>query len=205
MATQEKENNFAKLYAINVNNNVENKDGYNYISWAFAWAEFKKVYPDAVYKVIRNPANNMPYFDDDKFGIMVFTEVTAGGLTHEMWLPVMDGKNKAMKSTPYTYTTKKEHNTVESATMFDINTAIMRCLVKNLAMFGLGLYLYMDEKFPESDYISLEDAIKNCKSVDELNQLYYANQFMISQKPQIQQLALQMKTQLTNQNGNTER
>lgn len=205
MATQEKENNFAKLYAINVNNNVENRDGYNYISWAFAWAEFKKVYPDAVYKVIRNPANNMPYFDDDKFGIMVFTEVTAGGLTHEMWLPVMDGKNKAMKSTPYTYTTKKGQNTVESATMFDINTAIMRCLVKNLAMFGLGLYLYMDEKFPESDYISLEDAIKNCKSVDELNQLYYANQFMISQKPQIQQLALQIKTQLTNQNGNTAR
>lgn len=205
MATQEKENNFAKLYAINVNNNVENRDGYNYISWAFAWAEFKKVYPDAVYKVIRNPANNMPYFDDDKFGIMVFTEVTAGGLTHEMWLPVMDGKNKAMKSTPYTYTTKKGQNTVESATMFDINTAIMRCLVKNLAMFGLGLYLYMDEKFPESDYISLEDAIKNCKSVDELNQLYYANQFMIAQKPQIQQLALQMKTQLTNQNGNTAR
>ena len=205
MATQEKENNFAKLYAINVNNNVENRDGYNYISWAFAWAEFKKVYPDAVYKVIRNPANNMPYFDDDKFGIMVFTEVTAGGLTHEMWLPVMDGKNKAMKSTPYTYTTKKGQNTVESATMFDINTAIMRCLVKNLAMFGLGLYLYMDENFPESDYISLEDAIKNCKSVDELNQLYYANQFMISQKPQIQQLALQMKTQLTNQNGNTAR
>ena len=72
-------------------------------------------------------------------------------------------------------------------------------------MFGLGLYLYMDENFPESDYISLEDAIKNCKSVDELNQLYYANQFMISQKPQIQQLALQMKTQLTNQNGNTAR
>lgn len=205
MATQEKENNFAKLYAINVNNNVENRDGYNYISWAFAWAEFKKVYPDAVYKVIRNPANNMPYFDDDKFGIMVFTEVTAGGLTHEMWLPVMDGKNKAMKSTPYTYTTKKGQNTVESATMFDINTAIMRCLVKNLAMFGLGLYLYMDEKFPESDYISLEDAIRNCKTVDELNQLYYVNQFMISQKPQIQQLALQMKTQLTNQNGNTAR
>jgi len=205
MATQEKENNFAKLYAINVNNNVENRDGYNYISWAFAWAEFKKVYQDAVYKVIRNPANNMPYFDDDKFGIMVFTEVTAGGLTHEMWLPVMDGKNKAMKSTPYTYTTKKGQNTVESATMFDINTAIMRCLVKNLAMFGLGLYLYMDEKFPESEYISLEDAIKNCKSVDELDKLYYANQFMISQKPQIQQLALQMKTQLTNKNGNTTR
>lgn len=205
MATQEKENNFAKLYAINVNNNVENRDGYNYISWAFAWAEFKKVYPDAVYKVIRNPANNMPYFDDDRFGIMVFTEVTAGGLTHEMWLPVMDGKNKAMKSTPYTYTTKKGQNTVESATMFDVNTAIMRCLVKNLAMFGLGLYLYMDEKFPESDYISLEDAIKNCKTVDELSQLYYTNQFMILQKPQIQQLASQMKTQLTNQNGNTAR
>lgn len=32
--------------------------------------------------------------------------------------------------------------------MFDINTAIMRCLVKNIAMFGLGLYIYSGEDLP---------------------------------------------------------
>ena len=40
---------------------------------------------------------------------------------------------------------------VEAATMFDINKSIMRCLVKNLAMFGLGLYIYAGEDLPEED------------------------------------------------------
>ena len=34
--------------------------------------------------------------------------------------------------------------------MFDINTAIMRCLVKCLAMFGLGTYIYAGEDLPEA-------------------------------------------------------
>ena len=69
-----------------------------------------------------------------------------------MQLPVMDGANKAMKNVSYKYTTKYNgEKTVEAATMFDINTAIMRCLVKNLALFGLGLYIYSGEDLPESD------------------------------------------------------
>ena len=75
-----------------------------------------------------------------------------------------DGANKAMKAVPYTYTTPKweynqqtrrrekvgmEERTVEAASMFDVNKAIMRCLVKNLAMFGLGLYVYAGEDLPE--------------------------------------------------------
>ena len=76
-----------------------------------------------------------------------------------MWLPVMDGANKAMKDKPYTYEVKEYKNgrwtgeyvekKVEVATMFDINTAIMRCLTKNIAMFGLGLYIYAGEDLPE--------------------------------------------------------
>ena len=42
-----------------------------------------------------------------------------------------------------------EERTVEAASMFDVNKAIMRCLVKNLAMFGLGLYVYAGEDLPE--------------------------------------------------------
>ena len=77
---------------------------------------------------------------------------------------VLNGANKAMKAVPYTYTTPKweynpqtrrrekigmEERTVEAASMFDVNKAIMRCLVKNLAMFGLGLYVYAGEDLPE--------------------------------------------------------
>ena len=56
-----------------------------------------------------------------------------------------------MKKEPYKYTTKYGEKTVEAATMFDVNKAIMRCLVKNLAMFGLGLYIYAGEDLPEEE------------------------------------------------------
>ena len=67
-------------------------------------------------------------------GYMVQTEVTAGDKTYEMWLPVMDIRN----------------NTVLQPKMTEINKAIMRCLTKNLAMFGLGLYIYAGEDLPSS-------------------------------------------------------
>ena len=54
-----------------------------------------------------------------------------------------------MKLAPYTYTTKNGEKSVEGISMFDINKTIMRCLVKNLAMFGLGLYIYSGEDLPE--------------------------------------------------------
>jgi hypothetical protein len=83
---------------------------------------------------------------------MVFTNVTIDGITHSMWLPVMDGANKAMKNHPYKYATKYNgEKTVDAATMFDINKTMMRCLVKNLAMFGLGLYIYAGEDLPEDE------------------------------------------------------
>ena len=141
---------FNTLNSINVNDRKEDKEGITYLSWSWAWTEVKKEYPDAKYE-IKKFENNLPYVYDDKTGYMVFTEVTIEGITHEMWLPVMDGKNKAMKNQPYEYTTKYGKKTVEAATMFDINKTIMRCLTKNLAMFGLGLYIYAGEDLPESE------------------------------------------------------
>lgn len=140
---------FTKLNALNVNEKTELKDNLTYLSWAWAWEEFKKVCPDAVYEV--KMFNDLPYVYDERTGYMVFTSVTANGLTHDMWLPVMDGSNKAMKAEPYTITTKWKEITVQAATMFDVNKAIMRCLTKNLAMFGLGLYIYAGEDLPETD------------------------------------------------------
>ena len=146
------DNKFNELFALNVNGKTEEKNGLTYLSWAWAWGEFKKVYPDAVYEVIK-AENGLPYIYDPNTGYMVFTKVTAGEITHEMWLPVMDAQNHAMKAERYEIQTKYKTITVEPATMFDVNKAIMRCLTKNLAMFGLGLYIYAGEDLPEAEQV----------------------------------------------------
>ena len=93
--------------------------------------------PDQFIQTDAGIAEQPPYVFDENTGYMVFTSLTIEDLTHTMWLPVMDAANKAMKSKPYNYDTKfKKDIPVEAATMFDINKTIMRCLVKNLAMFG---------------------------------------------------------------------
>lgn len=144
-----KENStFEKLAGINVNQHTEKKKNLTYLSWAWAWDCFKREMPDATYEVYRNEAG-LPFVADHALGYMVSVSVTAGGETHSMWLPVMDGANKAQKSEDYTYETRNGEKTCKAATMFDINTAIMRCLVKCLAMFGLGLYIYAGEDLPE--------------------------------------------------------
>ncbi len=140
-------NVYEVLSHVDVNKHTEKKKNLTYLSWAWAVGEVKKKYPNFSYEIYKDE-NNLPYVYDQNTGYMVFTKVTIEDLTHEMWLPVMDGANKAMKSTPYTYTTKYGEKTCEAATMFDINKTIMRCLVKNLGMFGLGLYIYAGEDLP---------------------------------------------------------
>ena len=148
---EEKKTAFEILNAVNVNDHTEVKDTgkvkLTYLSWAWAWAEVKKRFPTASYEIIK--FNGLPYVYDEKTGFMVYTTVTIEGVTHEMWLPVMDGNNKAMLDHPYEVQTKYNKFTVQAATMFDINKTIMRCLTKNLAMFGLGLYIYAGEDLPE--------------------------------------------------------
>lgn len=139
---------FTELYSLDVSEYVEKKQGLSYLSWAYAWAQFKKLYPDATYEV-KKDEDGRCYFGHGDIGYMVYTSVTAGSLTYEMWLPVMDNANKSMKLDSYTYQTRGGEKTVEAISMFDINKAVMRCLVKNLAMFGLGLYIYAGEDLPE--------------------------------------------------------
>lgn len=162
---------FNQLSSLNVNDKTEQKNGLTYLSWSNAWLEFKKVYPTATYNVVKNPQTGLPYFVDPSVGIMVFTEVEADGLKYSMWLPVMDGANKAMKTEAYTYqiwnktTRQYENRKVEAATMFDINKAIMRCLTKCLAMHGLAIYLYNGEDMPETVESSTEEPQQNATPV----------------------------------------
>ena len=123
---------FDELFALNVNDKTEKKGQLTYLSWAWAWAEFKKKYPVAQYRV--NDFNGAFCTGNEKIGYMVQTSVTADDLTYEMWLPVMDMRN----------------NAILAPKMTEINKTIMRCLTKNLAMFGLGLYIYAGEDLPES-------------------------------------------------------
>ena len=147
---------FANLASVDVKNHIEKKNGLSYLSWCWAWSEIVRRYPDARYEIMM--FDGKPYLNDPTLGYMVMTQMMVDGVERTMWLPVMDGANKAMKDHPYTYQVKEYKNkqwtggyidkTVEAATMFDVNTAIMRCLVKNIAMYGLGLYIYAGEDLP---------------------------------------------------------
>lgn len=143
---------FEEVLKIDVSGKTEKKGNLTYLSWAWAWAEFKKVYPDATYEVKK--FDGIPYVHDGDTGYMVYTSVTADGLTYEMWLPVMDSRNK----------------TLMNATMFDINKTIMRCLTKNLAMFGLGLYIYAGEDLPEDSEKGSQKPAGAAKGANTVNQ-----------------------------------
>ncbi len=150
---EKKKSVFERLSAINVNEHVEKKDNLTYLSWAWAWTATKTECPDATYKILETEY-------DEALGFMCHTTVTIEGETLEMWLPVMDGKNKSMKKTEYSYSTRFGDKKVEAATTFDINKTIMRCLVKNLAMFGLGIYIYAGEDLPEAESVAKAEAPK---------------------------------------------
>lgn len=127
------------LSQINCNDKTEKKNWLTYLSWAWAWGITKNNFPDANYEVVKYDWK--PYLFDADLGYLITTKVTILWETIEMNLPVMDYKNKAQKNVKY--------DNVNPATMFDINTAIMRCLTKNLAMFGLWHYIYAWEDLPE--------------------------------------------------------
>jgi len=169
---------FNKLFLLDINGHIEKKNGLSYLSWAWAWAEVKKLYPTANYTI-------EPYSFDEKLGYMVFTNVTIAGQTYRMWLPVMDNNNYSMKSEPYEVTTKYGKKQVAAASMFDINKAYMRCLVKNLAMFGLGLYVYAGEDLPEKSFETIDEEltvladtlnkINECTTVEAVTDIWKNN------------------------------
>ena len=215
---------FNALSNLDLSDKCEKRESLTYLSWANAWSEFKSAYPSATYRILKNE-NGLPYFSDPNLGIMVFTEVTVDDVTHQMWLPVMDSKNKAMKLEPYTYSVwnnfKKafEEKTVQAASMFDINKTLMRCLVKNLAMFGLGLYIFQGDDLPEKsaddtnssapqqqmqkavqhpiDPLSpIKNAINSMVDVNSLMNLYFDHQNEVEGNPEIKALFTQRRQQL---------
>ena len=175
---------FDTLYQINLNDKVEKKENLTYLTWSEAWKAFKSVYPSATFRVITHPDTKMPYFVDPNVGIFVFTEITADDLTYQMHLPVLNSAMKAMRLQPYTYQIWDKQNkryverTCEAATTFDINKSIMRCLVKNIALYGLGLSIFSkikedlpsdlsDEGFAEDNSEQKKTTTRRTKAVNQ--------------------------------------
>lgn len=141
-------NYFQQLNAINVNDKTEKKAGLTYLSWAWAWAEVKKLFPNATYFIYERNTEYGPvnYFTDGRT-CWVKTGVIIGEIEHIEELPVMDFKNRSIP--------------LEAVTSMDVNKAIQRSLTKACARHGLGLYIYAGEDLPEG-----EDVEKTVKAVD---------------------------------------
>jgi len=128
---------FETLNNVDVSNKVKEKGGLTYLSWSSAWAEVKKKYPEATYKIIpqTDESGNTRFWHDDGKTGWVEVCVTIEDISHTEVLAIMDFKNKSIPA--------------ENITSVDANKSLKRCLVKALAMHGLGLYIYEGEDLPE--------------------------------------------------------
>jgi hypothetical protein len=120
------------LLKVNVNAHTEKKNGLTYLSWAWAWAEALKADPQATFQV--HTFGEKPYMDVNGTG-MVWVTVVMFNQGRTCMLPVMDHRNKP----------------IQSPDAFQVNTAIMRCMTKALALHGLGLYIYSGDDLPMED------------------------------------------------------
>ena len=148
---------FSKLNSINVNDKTEKKNGLTYLSWAWAWGEVKKLYPDATYTIYENTLPSgyvVNYFTDGRTSY-VKTGVTINNLEHIEELPVMDYRNKSIL--------------LENMTSFDVNKTIQRSLTKALARHGLGLYIYAGEDLPEDEKDNELEKVIDKTKVQALN------------------------------------
>ena len=124
------ENYFAQLSAINVNGHVEKKGGFSYLSWPYAVAQLRLADASATWEVRR--FNGLPYLATEA-GVFVEVAVTVNGVTLSQIHPVLDGRNRPLLA----------------PSAFDINSSLQRCLVKAIALHGLGLYIYAGEDLPQ--------------------------------------------------------
>ena len=119
------ENKYIELRKLNVSDHIEKKNGLSYLSWSWAVDTLLQQDPTATWE-----------FPEPKYygeTVMVYCDVTAFGKTMKMRLPVMDFRNQAVKN----------------PSSVDINKAMMRCLAKCIACFGIGLYIYSGDDLPE--------------------------------------------------------
>ena len=144
---------FEFLRSIDVSHLTAKKGRLDYLPWTHAWNELLKHYPKATYTQRNWPLiifgkegpiwmenTQVPYLVSPEgymveIGVDLKDEETPVRFAD---LFVMDSRNKALLPKPYG----------NGADMFDINKTIQRCLVKAIAMCGLGLDIYTKEDNP---------------------------------------------------------
>lgn len=166
------ENYFIELNNINVNDHTEKKNNLTYLSWAWAWQEVKKLFPNANYKVYERD-DGCIYWTDGKTA-WVKTGVTINDIEHIEYLPIMDYRNQSIP--------------LDKITSFDVNKSIQRSLTKACARHGLGLYIYAGEDLPESEpktKTEFEKAATAEKSANTkaLNQAIKTGETEVKKKP----------------------
>jgi len=141
------------LSTLDVSKHTEKRGQFTYLSWAWAWAELMRHYPESTY----HPIENLEYNNTLEVWMTVTIQDGEKRTSHTMWLPVMDFKNKAITNPDAT----------------DVNKARMRCLVKCLAMFGLGHYIYAGEDLPQQaePELATEEQLASMKEFVEANQM----------------------------------
>lgn len=156
---------FEQLFTRNVNDRVEKKTAgkatLSYLSWAWAWAEIKKVDPKASSVIHEFPLEGnehimVPYLKTPN-GYFVKVSVTIQNHTETEWLPVMDENNNALGTDAMVWSKEKNDKgksfkvkeRLPEPTAMEINKAHKRCLVKAIALHGLGLYIFSGEDLPE--------------------------------------------------------
>jgi len=168
------ENYFVELSKIDVSEHVEKKNNFSYLSWSYAISQLRSFDPEATWEILR--FEGMPYLKTE-CGYFVEVAVTVKGLTLSQIHPVLDHRNKP----------------IEQPNAFQINTSIQRCLVKAIALHGLGLYIYAGEDLPMDntppEHITAEQLGKLKMKVLELSQLSKANESKILARLKINSLS----------------
>lgn len=184
---------FKTLNQIDVNGHTEQKNGLTYLSWAWAWTEVKKNFPDASYTIYENN-DGWNYHTDGKTA-WVKTGVTINCLEHIEYLPVMDYRNASIP--------------LDKITSFDVNKAIQRSLTKACARHGLGLYIYAGEDLPETpseqptpqpkstEVEMIKKLISECTTTAMLKKVY-DNNVLIQKSAELLKLMTSRKEEILN-------
>ena len=173
MADEKKKSVFETLSAVDVSKHVEvikMKKGpaLSYVSWSWAWNFVKSIYPDTPtpkwtkYKEMVLTTAQEPY--KVKYGNQEYTRYRTAVKRAELvdrevpYLTTMTGTmvecTITIEGEPYTeslYVMDNNNNAVINPTMKEINKTQKRCLVKALALAGLGLSIYAGEDLPMAD------------------------------------------------------
>jgi hypothetical protein len=150
------------LSAINVSEHIEKKGNLSYLSWTWAYSQLLDVYPNSYYEFSENTVYPDGSVEVHCTVTVVCSTDSEKSVSRSMWLPVMDNRN----------------NAVINPNARQVSDTKMRCLVKCIAMHGLGIYIYAGEDLPQAEAAELkkpltEDQVDNLVDLMEASETAY--------------------------------